>query len=194
VNDARGASAPDPSSGAQRAGAHAQQQGQGRATPSDIVAALRGASSVTLHGFSQQVRGPSLLRPGVQFVSPAIDAEELRGVLAARSKRIRVLLWIAIAFSHVALALTVALLVRGQASSGAPATAAWSAVAVRPAAVLVRVGEGDGAPVFPVAVGARLPNGEVLTMVDVSRAMYATDRGRVYLNTVPSTGRVEASR
>jgi hypothetical protein len=162
---------------------------------------------VRLSGFTAQARTPSFLRPGVQFVSPSIAMEELRGVLVARSRRTRVILWSALLCTHVAVAALAAMWWAGQsaravqdqfARSGSAAVAAatsWKVVSVAAGGVLVRVGDDparaqskDGKePVasgrtVSVPVGGRLPNGELLTLVDASRGMYVTPGVRAFVS------------
>ncbi len=172
----------------------------GRATPSDVVAALRGASSVRLRGFTAQARAPSFLRPGMQFVSPSIAIEELRGVLVARSRRTRIILWMSLLCTHIAVAALAAMWWAGQGARAAqdqfartgPAAVvtAWSVVAVTPAGVQVRIGtdsargeSSPGRPTISVPVGGRLPNGELLTLVDAERGMYVTPSLRAFVST-----------
>lgn len=152
----------------------------GRATPSDIVAALRGSSIVTLSGFAAQVAVPSFLRPWVHFVSPSISGDDLQGVIAARSRRLRLMRWCALLCMHVLIAVTAAvagLILGGQ---GEPEQV-WRVVAVQPQAVQVRIGQGKQAPLLTVPVGATLPDGQTLTLVDPSRSMYAVGTTRVFL-------------
>lgn len=173
----------------------------GRATPSDVVAALRGSTSVRLRGFTQHTRAPSFLRPGVQFVSPSIAMEELRSVLIVRSRRTRIILWAALLCTHVAVAAIAAMWWAQQATrtaqeqfakvGGASSVAAvsWSVAAVSASGVLVRMGPDTGtggvagpkANAIAVPVGGRLPNGELLTLVDAARGMYVTPRSRTFI-------------
>ncbi len=173
----------------------------GRATPSDVVAALRGSASVRLRGFTQHTRAPSFLRPGVQFVSPSIAVEELRSILIARSLRTRIVLWASLLCTHVAVAAIAAMWWSQQATrtaqeqfaraGGASSVAAvsWSVVSVSAAGVLVRMepdagkggGAGSKANAIAVPVGGRLPNGELLTLVDAARGMYVTPRSRTFI-------------
>lgn len=177
----------------------------GKATPSDVVAALRGSATVRLKGFTAQARTPSFLRPGVQFVSPSIAMEELRGVLVARSRRTRVILWAALLCTHVAVAALAAMWWAGQSAraaqeqftrSGSTTVAtSWKVVSVSGAGVLVRVGDDPsraqsndgkeslaGGRTVAVPVGGRLPNGELLTLVDASRGMYVTPGVRAFVS------------
>lgn len=144
---------------------------------------------MTLSGFAAQVRSPTFLRPGVQFVSPSISGEELRGVLIARGTRLRVIWVIAMVCSHLALAAGAVFFWREfwpsqaqevsqalQANSGA-----WTAIAVQVDGVVIEVGQAGRAATFAVPVGGRLPGGEVLTLVDPQRSMYATSSARVFL-------------
>jgi len=169
----------------------------GRATPSDVVAALRGSSVLTLRGFAAQVRAPSFLRPGVQFVSPAITAEELRGVLVVRSKRIRLVLWAALVCSHLAVAAAAGWLWKERtddaqvlAGTRSDAAVTWSVVQVLPDAVVVQVQPSAASAAqaqsaqplrLKVTLGGKLPNGDVLSLVDATRSMYATPSARVFL-------------
>lgn len=180
----------------------------GRATPSDVVAALRGSPSVRLRGFTQHTRAPSFLRPGVQFVSPSIAVEELRSVLIARSQRTRIILWASLLCTHVAVAAIAAMWWSQQAArtaqeqfaraggSSAVAAVSWSVVSVSAGGVLVRMGaDAAGAAgavgagtqanadtkAIAVPVGGRLPNGELLTLVDTTRSMYVTPSSRTFI-------------
>jgi hypothetical protein len=83
-------------------------------------------------------------------------------------------------------------------SAAVAAATAWKVFSVSAGGVLVRVGEGSasaqsrdgkeslaglaGGRTVAVPVGGRLPNGELLTLVDASRGMYVTPGVRAFVS------------
>lgn len=131
-------------------------------------------------------------------------------MLIARSRRTRIILWAALLCTHVAVAALAAMWWAQQGSrasqdqlarggSSAVAAVAWSVVSVSTGGVLVRMGaepqgadERSGKEIPPprsaiaVPVGGRLPNGELLTLVDASRGMYVTPTTRTFVSPNPA--------
>jgi len=149
------------------------------ADPTDIVALLTGSSQVVLGGFRDSTaQVGSWAHPAAAFV-PAGDFERAELEIAARSR-----FWRRLVLASAVLVIAVAAFAAGivvttfsvdwglRASS---ASLGWSVTAVTPSGVIVNMGGHE----MPVAVGGRLPNGELIVAVQPERSAVFLERSTI---------------
>lgn len=151
-------------------------------TPSDIVASILGAGTVTLHGFAAAPVMPNWLRPGLHFVSAVITPPELDAGGAARKRRLVLLAGATLFLTHLAaIAISSWLTAEQLRPHSVAAAPEWQVMAVRDAAVVLRLGAAPASPRIEVAVGAALPNGERLQATVPTRGAYMTQTSTIIL-------------
>lgn len=149
-------------------------------SPSEVIAAMRGSSVVTLRGYAKQEPTPASLQPWVCVGSSPDSAEPLQASVGSRSRLSRATRWCTLALSHL-LAGSLGALMIFATTQPAPPELIWRVLRVQEDAVLLQIGDAERARTLSVPVGAALPDGQILTFVDAAQSMYATGTSRVFL-------------
>lgn len=149
-----------------------------KTTPTDIVCALYGASSVTLSGFEKKPWPPVWTRPGLVYVSAPIASDAVVAEVLGAKRKIKWIeraAWLALIVGSMALQQILTML-------SAPKEAninvqSWQITRVTNNGLIAKSGEQS----YQITVGSRLPNGDRLLAVIPERNAYATQHSTVIL-------------
>ncbi len=139
-------------------------------TAVDIVAALRGATTITLGGF-QEAKAQDLsswAHPAIPFVKATTFERDVEKIAASRSRWEKLtralftaaLVCVAFALGHVATAITT-----DWSSHALSRASAWKVTGITDVGVTLQMGEAS----IAIPVGARLPNGDLVLSVSPQR-------------------------
>lgn len=139
-------------------------------TAVDIVAALRGATTITLGGF-QEAKAQDLsswAHPATPFVKATTFERDVEKIAAGRSRWQKLtralfttaLVCMAFALGHVATAFTM-----DWSSQALNRASAWKVTGITDTGVTLQMGEST----IAIPVGARLPNGDLVLSVSPQR-------------------------
>lgn len=151
-----------------------------KTTPTDIVAAMIGASTVTLKGFDKPAMPPIWTRPGIVYVSAPIASDAVVQEVLGAKRKVRLIeraSWVMLVVAIIALQYPIELLTSPAQPTAAISTNSWQITSVSEDGVVAKTGEHS----YIVPVGSRLPNGERLLAVTPERNAYTTNSATVIL-------------
>lgn len=156
------------------------------ADPTDIVALLTGSTQIVLGGFRDSTaQVGSWAHPAAAFV-PAGDFERAELEIAARSRLWRRLVLAAatlvVAIAAFAAGIVVATFSVDWGLRASSASLGWSVTSVTPTGAIVNMGGRD----IAIAVGGRLPSGELIVAVQPERNAVFLERATIIVRQAPN--------